>query len=503
MTGEADVHDWLAGQAERVIETSCAWVFLSGARALKVKKPVDMGFLDFTTPDKRRWALERELAFNHEYSPDIYSAVQPISRTRKGRLELSTDGEIVDWALEMRRFPDDAVLSFHPDRVDGAMAEALGRLIARSHIAAPVNRNGGGIRAMGYTLSTNAEQLRALGPRLAPDAAATGQLIADSARALEANATLLNARAELGFARRCHGDLHLGNILIENGSLKLFDCIEFNDTLSEIDTLYDFAFLVMDLDFRGRREAANRALNGYLDEAARGLPDSLWNGLAAFPLMLSARAAVRSHVAAHSGDDATGRRYFAAAGDYLRPTRPRLFAIGGLSGTGKTTLARALAPRIAGAPGAVILRSDEIRKRLWSVGPLERLPPAAYKPAASEAVHREMFAKAATLLRAGRSVVLDATFIEASRRDEALSVALTAGVPFQGVWLERNMRQLHERLEKRRDDASDATTAVLDAQQTLDPGEIVWPRLSASDDIEKLLASVGAGDGEGDNRCTD
>ncbi len=502
MTGETDVHAWLAGQAERVIETSCAWVFLSGERALKVKKPVDMVFLDFTTPDKRRWALERELAFNRDYSPDIYRAVHPISRTGDGRLGLSADGEIVDWALEMRRFPDDAVLSFHPDRVDGAMGEGLGRLIARSHIAATVNPNGGGVKAMGYTLSTNAVQLRALGPRLAPDAAATEQLIADAAAALEANAALLNARADLGFARRCHGDLHLGNILIENGGLKLFDCIEFNDTLSEIDTLYDFAFLVMDLDFRGRREAANRALNGYLDEAARGLPDSLWDGLAAFPMMLSARAAVRSHVAAHSGDHATGQRYFAAAQEFLCSTQPRLFAIGGLSGTGKTTLARALAPRIAGAPGAVILRSDEIRKRLWSVGPLDRLPPEAYQPAASEAVHGEMFVRAATLLRAGRSVVLDATFIEAARRDEAQAVAMTASVPFQGAWLEGNIRQLHERLKKRRDDASDATSAVLDAQQTLDPGEIVWPRLSSSDDLAKLLASVGAGDGEGDNQCT-
>lgn len=503
MTEGADVHAWLAGQAEKVIETSCAWVFLSGERALKIKKPVDMGFLNFTTADRRHWALMRELAFNRDYSPDIYRAVHPISRRSEGGFALSPEGEIVDWALEMRRFPDDAVLSFHPEHVDGAMGEALGRLIARSHIAARITPTGGGVKAMGYTLSTNAEQLRALGPRLAPDLAAIEKLIADSDAALRANAALLDARAASGLARRCHGDLHLGNILVENGALKLFDCIEFNDALSEIDTLYDFAFLVMDLDFRGRHEAGNRALNGYLDEAARGLPESLWAGLAALPLMLSARAAVRAHVAAHSGDDPLGQKYFAAARRYLSSTQARLFAIGGLSGTGKTTLARALAPRIAGAPGAVILRSDEIRKRLWLVGPLDRLPPEAYQPETSEAVHQEMFVRAATLLRAGRSVVLDATFIEGARRGEAQALALKAGVPFHGIWLEGSARQLHERLAKRRGDASDATAAVLNAQRTLDPGEIVWPRLPASDDIETLLASVGVGDDEGDNLCTD
>jgi aminoglycoside phosphotransferase family enzyme/predicted kinase len=500
MTLESDVHAWLAGQAQRVIETSCAHVYLAGERALKIKKPVDMGFLDFTTAEKRRWALQRELAFNQAYAPDIYRRLHAITRACGG-FALDGQGEVVDWALEMRRFADDAVLSEKPERVDGALGEALGRMIARAHIAAPVMAGGGGVAAMAYTLRTNARQLNALAPRLGADPVA--RLITGADAALNANSALLEARRAAGFARRCHGDLHLGNILLENGEPKLFDCIEFNDTLSNIDTLYDLAFLIMDLDFRGRRESANRALNGYLDEAARGLPASLWEGLAALPLMLSARAAVRAHVSAHGGDDRLGRAYLAAAETHLRAPSPRLHAIGGLSGSGKTTLARVLAPKMAGAPGAVILRSDEIRKRLWSAAPLTRLPPDAYAPKVSEGVHREMFEIAARLLAAGRPVILDATFLETARRDQARDVAQRAGVPFQGVWLETDAGRLRARLAERGADASDADEKVLHAQQGLDPGAVDWPRLDAGATVAVLASMVGEMAIQGGDACTD
>jgi aminoglycoside phosphotransferase family enzyme/predicted kinase len=500
MTAADEVHAWLVEQSERFIETSCACVYLVGDHTLKVKKPVDMGFLDFTTVAKRHWALERELAFNQAYAPDIYRALHPITRQGAG-FALDGGGVTVEWALEMRRFPDDAVLCGHPDRVDGTLGEAIGRMIARSHMAAPITPDGGGRRAMAYTLQTNAEQLTALAPRLGEDV--VRRLIAGADEALEIHAPLLDGRAAEGLARRCHGDLHLGNILIENDAPKLFDCIEFNDLLSDIDTLYDLAFLIMDLDFRDRHEAANRALNGYLDEAARGLPARFWRGLGALPLMLSTRAAVRAHVSAHGGDDSLGRKYGKAALDHLKIPAVRLYAIGGLSGSGKTTLARALAPRVEGAPGAVVLRSDEIRKRLWSAAPAQRLPVEAYSAQASEQVHGEMFRLAEVLLAAHRSVVLDATFIEKARRDDAQAVARKAGAAFEGVWLETDGARLRERLAVRHGDASDANEAVLRAQQALDRGVIDWPRLDASADIETLLSKIGVGSIEGGDPCTD
>jgi hypothetical protein len=461
-----------------VIETSCAWVFLQGERALKVKKPVDYGFLDFSTPQKRRWALERELAFNRATAPDIYRAVRTITRDGDS-LALDGPGAAVDWALEMRAFDPAAVLAEQPERVDGTLAEALGRAIARFHAAAEIRPDGGGVKALGFTIRTNADNLRHLADQLGRREvehviAATDQALGDHTRLLE------RRRAE-GFARRCHGDLHLGNILLEGGKPILFDCIEFNDLLSEIDVLYDTAFLVMDLWFRGRREAANRVLNAYLDEAARSFPPDLWDGLVLLPLFLSARASVRTHVSGMQGDIATARAYLAAARVHLEPPMPTLTAIGGLSGTGKTTLARHIAPDLGAAPGALILRSDEIRKRLAGVAPTERLPAEAYRPGTSERVYGELFAIARRALAAGRSVVLDAVFLLPAERAAASGLAGEAFVPFQGVWLEGDAAELRRRLAARAGDASDAGPPVLDEQLARDPGQIDWLRLPAGD----------------------
>ncbi|MFI4933770.1 MAG: AAA family ATPase [Caulobacterales bacterium] len=471
MTAPPDVFAWLRGQADQEIETSCARVFLLKDRALKVKKPVDFGFLDFTTLAKRRWALERELAFNRATAPDIYRGLRSITRTG-AEYAFDGPGEIVDYALEMRRFDPAAVLSECPDRVDGTLAEALGRTIARFHAAADVRPQGGGVKALGYTIRTNAEHLMALKDRLGADAVA--RVVAATDAALAQATPLLEARRAEGFARRCHGDLHLGNILLEGGQPRLFDCIEFNDLLSEIDVLYDVAFLIMDLSFRGRADAANRAFNAYLDEAARSFPASLWEGLAALPLMLSARASVRAHVTANQGEDAEARAYLAAAEQHLAPPPARLIAIGGVSGTGKTPRARLAAPRLSAAPGAVILRTDEIRKRLAGVGPLDRLPPEAYDAAMGERVYGEMQAIARRTLAAGRSTVLDAVFLRAEERRGAEALADELGAPFEGVWLQGSPELLRARLAARTGDASDADARVLAEQLDRDPGPIDW-----------------------------
>lgn len=492
MTGT--VADWLAARAERVIETSCAWVFLEDERALKVKKPVDFGFLDFSTLEKRRWALSRELAFNKATAPDVYRALRTITRGAAGGFALDGAGEPVEFALEMRRFDPAAVLSEHPDDVDGTLAEALGRAIARFHAGAEVRPGGGGVKALGYTIGTNAEHLRVLATELGADA--VERVIAATDAAFAAASPLLELRRAQGLARRCHGDLHLGNILLEEGRPVLFDCIEFNDLLSEIDVQYDLAFLIMDLWFRGRREAASRALNAWLDEAARSLPPTLWDGLAALPLMLAARAAVRAHVTGTQRDAASASAYLAAAEAHLAPPTARLVAIGGLSGTGKTTLARALAPRFGAAPGAVVLRSDEIRKRLAGVGPLDRIPRRSYTARKNAETYGEMLRLARRLLAAGRPVVLDAVFLGASSRGAAQRVARDARVPFCGVWLQGRPEELRVRLAARAGDASDADASVLDEQLARDPGPIAWTLHDAADlgrATEAALAEIGPG----------
>ena len=327
---EAEVADWFAGQAQTTIETACARVYLAGERAFKVKRHVDLGYLDYSTLDLRHWALERELRFNRAAASDIYRAVRRVTRAAQGGLDLDGPGEVVEYVLEMRRFDETAVLAAQPWTVDGPLADALGREVADLHAKADLRPQGGGGKALKFTIDSNAHLLRQMTSRLGTDLVEA--VIAATDHEYRRQEPLLDARRDAGFARHCHADLHLGNILLENGKPVLFDCIEFNDVLSDIDVQYDLAFLLMDLDFRRRRDAAVRVLSAYLDQAARVLGADLHAGLAALPLMLSVRAGVRAHVQAHSGDDAAAIAYLNAALDHLTPQPASLTAVGGLSG---------------------------------------------------------------------------------------------------------------------------------------------------------------------------
>ncbi|RAK57909.1 AAA family ATPase [Phenylobacterium deserti] len=470
-TIEAEVTAWFAARSERTVETALARVFLDGGTAWKVKRTVDLGYVDFTTQEKRLWALERELEFNRKAAPDIYRRIHPITRASDGGLELNGSGETVEFALEMRRFDDAAVLAARPERLDGDMAEALGRTIADFHAGAPV-RPDRGVASLDFTLGSNARLLREMSDRLGAEDVETLVTLTTAER--ERQDALLIERSRTGYSRQCHGDLHLGNILVEGDRPILFDCIEFNDLLSDVDVLSDLGFILMDLEFRGRRDTAVRVLSGYLDQAARSFPETLWGGLAILPLMLSVRAAVRAHVSAHSGDDALSRRYIQAGIAHLQAPPPVLAAVGGFSGSGKSSFARQVAPRLGASPGAVILRTDEVRKRLAGVAPADRLPPEAYAPEAQARAYDAMFDDARRLLEAGRAVVLDATFMDPVLRDRAQALAKAVGAPFHGAWLQAPADVLRERVRGRTGDASDADVAVLEAQLHRDLGPLGW-----------------------------
>ncbi|MCG9915733.1 MAG: AAA family ATPase [Phenylobacterium sp.] len=475
---EVEVAAWLEGQAERRIDTACARVFLAPDRAFKVKRRLDLGYLDYSTLDLRRWALDRELRFNRAAAPDIYRSVRAITRAADGGLEFDGRGEAVEYALEMRRFDENAVLAAQPWAVDGPLADSLGRTVAGFHAGAALRPEGGGGRALKFTIDSNTHLLRQLAPRLGADRVEA--VIAATEVAFSRHEALLNARVLGGFARHCHGDLHLGNILLEDGRPILFDCIEFNDTLSDVDVQYDIAFLLMDLDFRRRRDAAVRVLSAYLDEAARHFGPELWDGLATLPLMMAVRAAVRAHVWAHTGDDPAAIAYLDAALAHLSPPPARLLGVGGLSGTGKSTFARLVAPGIGAAPGAIVLRTDEVRKRLMGVAPDSRLPASAYGPGFYEQVYDTLFSEAGQALAAGRAVVLDATFIAPDLRRRAEALATRYGVAFDGVWLEAPAEILAERINARHGDASDATVDTLRKQIDQEVGQINWVRIDAS-----------------------
>ena len=468
----AEVAAWLAARADEVIETSCARVFLAGDLALKIKRPVDLGFLDFSTLEKRKWALDRELELNRRCSVDIYRAVRAVTYDRDG-FAVGGAGEPVEWLLEMRRFDPHAVIAERPEALDSAHADDLGRLIARCHIAAPV-APAADFGAYGYTVDANEGPLTRATPPL--DAGMVARVTRATKAGREALTPLLEARRREGFARLAHGDLHLGNILMEDGRPIPFDCIEFSEVLGRMDVLYDAAFPIMDLVVHGQPAAANRLLNAYLDEGAHGFPPSLWDGLRALPQFLAVRACVRAHVTAATGEDDMGRRYLAAAEGFLTPPAPRLTAVGGLSGSGKTVAAASLAAREP--PGAVILRSDLVRKRRWGAAPLDPLPAQAYAPAEDERVYGEMFDIAGRVLAAGWPVILDATFLDPVKRADAEAVAARFGVPFDGVWLEEEAEILRVRVAARTGDASDAGLEVLERQLARGPGRVTWRRQS-------------------------
>jgi aminoglycoside phosphotransferase family enzyme/predicted kinase len=486
---EREIADWFAARSDRTIETALARVFLAGDTAFKLKRQVLLSYVDFSTAERRRWALARELEFNQAAAPDVYRAVRRISRASDGGLELDGPGETLDYALEMRRFDDSGVLAVNPAALDGAMADRLGRVVAGFHARAPL-RPEGGLSALAFTVGSNALLLRELAPRLGADR--VERLVALTEAEFARHTDLLARRTAAGFSRRCHGDLHLGNILVEGGETVLFDCIEFNDLLSDLDVQFDLAFLLMDLDFRGRADAAVRVLSSWLDEAARHFPDTVWDGLAALPLMLSVRAGVRAHVCAHGGDDALAIAYVDAAIAHLSPAPAVLAAVGGLSGAGKSGFARRIAPRIGPAPGAVILRTDEVRKRMAGLAAAQPGSEALYSPELYARAYDLMFDTARALLRAGRGVVLDATFIEEGLRRRAAGLAADCGVPFHGIWLEASEMALRGRIAARKGDASDATAATLEDQLGRDRGRMDWRAVDAEGPLEAAVAAVAA-----------
>ena len=303
--------------------------------------------------------------------------------------------------------------------------------------------------------------------------------------ALDRNLVLLDQRRDDGLVRQCHGDLHLRNIVLMNGRPTLFDAIEFSDDISSVDVLYDLAFLLMDLWRLNLPHHANLLWNDYLVDS-----DDL-GGLPLMPLFLSCRAAVRAKTTATTARlevDADRRlelqsragEYLTMATELLDPAPPRLIAIGGISGAGKSTLAMALAPLMGSPPGAVVIRSDVIRKKLCGVTPLTRLGPEGYTDAVNRRVYAVVTEQADKVVRAGHTAIADAVFAKAADRDAIEHVACAAGVPFVGLWLEAPVAELLSRIEGRTGDVSDAGIEVIWQQLAHRLESLHWHRLDAS-----------------------
>lgn len=467
------------------IETHAARVILAGTKAYKIKKRIKLPFLDFSTLPRRRAALERELELNRRHAPEIYLGLTAISRRPDATLAFGNENPI-EVALVMNRFDQTQLLAhiaaeglLSPD-----IARELAGMAARYHRALPPVNGLSGAQIMRDTVDALATSLIADAP---PEAELPAkEFAARSARELNRHSALLDARAEAGLVRRCHGDLHLGNIVLMHGRAIPFDALEFDERLATIDVLYDIAFLLMDLDVKGDRAAANAVLNAYVGLQPAG---GEIEGLATLPLFLATRAAVRALVACESalqkpdGEDAedTARAvsYLNAANACLAPSRPLLIAVGGLSGTGKSVLALGLAPLVGPAPGALILRTDVERKRMFNVAETERLSPAHYTEEISDKVYERLYEKAVSALKAGHGVIFDGVSSKPAERQRLESIAQENGANFVGLWLEAPLETQIARINARHGDASDADVAVVHAQSRQELGAMTWTTIDA------------------------
>ena len=516
------------------VETHASIVFLAGDRAYKVKRTVKYPFLDFSSLEKRYAACRNELKVNGRNAPELYLRVAPVLRLPDGGFRLGADGEeeggesvgmVVEWVLVMRRFDQQGLFDLMAEegRLPLALMVPLAEEIASFHASADRHlAQDVPVAALAAILDDNAAELGAARDAFAPEAASS---LAEMSRGMLVSLTpLIKARARDGYVRHCHGDLHLRNIVLVEDRPVLFDAIEFDDRLAIIDVLYDLTFLLMDLGKRGLHAHANAVLNAYLD--AEGSSGNLV-GLTLLPLYLSTRAAIRAKVellraAKLEGEGADAalaeaRAYFDLARRFLVGSRPHLVVIGGLSGSGKSAASRAIAASFAempmhcaqkpmqyaemkldcaelrldrgGFPGGVHVRSDRERKRMFGVGPGDRLPKNAYVSEVSDLVYAACRKRAGLALAAGSPVVLDGVHARPDERLAARQVAEKLGISFTGIWLDADPSLLKSRVSVRKGDISDATPAVVEEQIGYDLGAMDFARVDAAKPLEDVVKS--------------
>ncbi len=502
MTEQADVIEFVRAelQPQDLVTTHVSTVFIGNDRVLKLKRAVKFPFLDFRTLAARKEACAREVEINRRTAPEIYKGVVSVTQDADGALALDGEGEVVEYLVDMLPF-DQSTLFDRLAAVEGGlkrrMIENLADEIVRFHDAAPVVESRGGYAGIRTIAENNVASFARL-----DEESFSADLVADVtaktlARIDDARDTLV-ARRQSGRVRECHGDLHCRNICLIDGRPALFDAIEFSPDFSEIDVMYDLAFLLMDLEFRGHRRLASILLNRYLEVA-----DETSEVFGVLPIFLSMRAQIRAHVGAaiaSAQDDAErakseltqARAYLEMAARYLEPPPPMLVSVGGLSGSGKSRLARELSPYVGAAPGARVVRTDVVRKRLAGVHPNDRLGAEGYTNEMTERTYAAFALEAAETLAAGHSVIMDAVFAHADQREAAAEIARAAKVPFVGVWVDAPEAVRVARVQKRKNNVSDADAGIAKRQSGYELGEMTWSTVDSSGSKQATIDAARA-----------
>jgi aminoglycoside phosphotransferase family enzyme/predicted kinase len=467
------------------IDTHAAAVFLQGDRVLKVKRAIRIPFLDYSTLARRRLACEAEIRVNKPFAPEIYRRVVAITRDDDGTLSLGGTGTAIEYVVEMTRFDHHRTLDHLAQReaLSNELVTRIADTIATSHARALEVATAPWVQSISAIIAGYVGAFRANSALPSTD---IDDLEAASRKTLDRLLPLLDERGRRGDVRRCHGDLHLANIVMIGTTPVLFDAIEFDDIF------YDLAFPLMDLLHYDQRSAANQLLNRYLAREGTDRAD----GLAALPLFMSMRAAVRSEVLlARAGQDDSkqtrtleaANAYFELARRLIHPKPPVLTAVGGLSGTGKSVLARDLAHSVGPEPGAIVLRSDVIRKQLFGVAETERLPAEAYEVGTHDQVYSSLIEQAKRILSHGHAVILDAVFADERERSAAEAAARASHVNFTGLFLVADLATRRSRVGNRAADASDATPEVAEHQERYELGRMTWNSIDAGDTAATTL----------------
>ncbi|MCF2149403.1 AAA family ATPase [Desmonostoc muscorum LEGE 12446] len=453
----------------KLIQTHASYVLLTGNYAYKLKKPVNFGFLDFSTLEKRRHFCQEELRLNQRGAAELYLEVLPIALVGE-QYQLGGTGEAAEYVLKMRQFPQESLLSalFEAGKLNETNLDNLGRVVAQYHSQAQTNdyiRSFGEVPNLRAAFDENYEQTEKYigGPQTQAQFTETKEY---TDKFFTERSELLASRIHNNYIRECHGDLHLRNIALWHDKILLFDCIEFNEQFRFVDVMYDVAFTVMDLEARGRKNLGNAFLNAYTEQTGD------WEGLQVLPLYLSRQAYVRAKVTSFLLDDPsvpvtakeeatkTAADYYKQAWEYTKPKQGQLLLMSGLSGSGKSTTARLLARHL----GAIQLRSDAVRKHLGGIPLSEKGSDDLYTPEMTKKTYTRLLSLGIILANQGFPVILDAKYDKQLLRQEAIAQATKHQLPLQIIQCTAPLEVLQERLNKRTGDIADATADLLDSQ---------------------------------------
>lgn len=454
----------------QLIQTHISYVLLTGEYAYKVKKPMNFGFLNYSTLEARKHFCQEELRLNQRGASELYLEVLPIIENEQ-KYQLLGMGDPVEYTLKMRQFPQDMLLinMFSQGKIDEKLMMDLGQIVAQYHAKAATNdyiRSFGEVAQVRQAFDENYEQSEKYIGK------AQTQVQFDETKAytdkfFATKEQLFKNRMTGNFIRECHGDLYMQNICLSHDKILLFDCIEFNEPFRFVDVMYDVAFAVMDFEARGRKDLGNIFLNTYLEQTGD------WEGLQVYPLYLSRQAYVRAKVNSFLLDDPgvpaavkeesakTAANYYRQAWEYTKPRQGKLILMSGLSGAGKSTVAKQLARQL----GAIHVRSDAVRKHLAGI-PLEQKGGDEFYTAEwHQKTYQRLLDLGVLLAAEGFTVILDAKYDRASFRGEAIAQATSRQIPLQILHCTAPVEVLRQRLQQRTGDIADATVDLLESQQ--------------------------------------